>query len=293
VIVAETADGFRFVTQPDHAALAGQFADHWGNDAFEPPEPAAAVALAAYAHDDGWWPYDRRPHLDSDGRPVDFREMPAATWVDLYDEGIDSVVDLDAYAGLVVSMHGTGLRRQRYGLSPSWPTPPGFDAFVDRQERRQARLVRALHAGEVSSPVAVDHGAHSTSEADVALLSALHETGVAPDGTASRLWRNYELLQAWDTLSLSFCTSTSPPSYGEIASVPTGADGSEVTLSVEPSDEGAFRVTPYPFDVDPLVVSVPTRHASADAFDDEGGLVRAYFDGGRETLTFALRSGAP
>ena len=83
MIVAETepapgsAGGYRFVTQPDHAALAGQFADQWGNDAFERPEPAAEVALAAHEHDDGWWPYDRRPHLGGDGPPVDFRGMPA------------------------------------------------------------------------------------------------------------------------------------------------------------------------------------------------------------------------
>ena len=119
MIVAETAAGYQFVTQPDHAALAGQFADHWGREEFDRPEPFAPVVLAAYAHDDGWRDYDRRPHLDGAGHPVDFRDMPPDVWTDLYDDGIDAVAETDTYAGLLVSMHGAGLRNQRYGLSPA------------------------------------------------------------------------------------------------------------------------------------------------------------------------------
>lgn len=143
MIVAETATGYQFVSQPAHAALAGQFADHWGTDRFDRPDPFASLSLAAYAHDDGWYDYDRRPHLDAAGKPVDFREMPPSTWIDLYDEGIDAVVASDTYAGLLVSMHGAGLRNQRYGLSPGWPaTPPEFEGFLEREHRRQDRHSR-------------------------------------------------------------------------------------------------------------------------------------------------------
>jgi hypothetical protein len=284
MIVAETADRFRFVTQPSHADLAGQFADRWGNDDVAAPEPDAAMSLAAYAHDTGWQDYDRRPHLADDGRPVDFGEMPADPWIDLYDEGIDAVVGLDAYAGLLVSMHGVGLRNQRYGLSPSWPeTPPEYRSFVDRQESLQARLAEEL----------CDEGRLSVS--DVELLSVLHESGAVPDvrthtsaDVESRLWDNYTLLQAWDTLSLSFCMTHSPPSYGEISPVPTG-DPTTDTLSIEPLGDDAFRIDPYPFDASPLVVSVPARTVPKDSFQDEEELVRAYYRADRELLEFTLR----
>ncbi|MDZ7701593.1 MAG: DUF3891 family protein [Halobacteriales archaeon] len=212
MIVAETADGYRFVTQPDHAALAGRFADHWGNDAIGRPAAGPRLVMAAYLHDVGWEPFDRRPRLDGAGRPIDFRETPADAWIELYEDGIESAAELDPLAGLLVSMHGAGLRKRRYGLSPGWPaTPPTYEAFVERQEARQSRLLDEL----------LDDGAEpQLGPADADLLSALQDSGGPPDGSRSTLWQAYELLQAWDTLSLAFCTTTSPPGYGTIGNVP-------------------------------------------------------------------------
>lgn len=276
MIVAETADRYQFVTQPAHADLAGQFADRWGNDAVPAPKPDATMTIAAYTHDTGWWEYDRRPHLADDGTPVDFREMPPGPWIDRYEDGIDGVVELDAYAGLLVSMHGAGLRNQRYGLSPSWPkTPPEYRSFVDRQENRQARLAEELH------------GEGRLTAADVDLLATLHRSGAPPAGAESQLWDNYALLQAWDTLSLSFCTTASPPGYDEVDPVPLG-DAATHALSIEPLGDGEFRIDPYPFDVSPLAVTVPARTVRADAFVDENGLLSAYYRADRELREFTL-----
>lgn len=282
MIVAETDGGYQFVTQPAHARLAGRFADRWGSDRFDGPTLEAATLVAAYEHDVGWWTYDRSPHLDGNGRPVDFREIDAGTWTDLYDEGIDLVAEMDRYAGLLVSMHGSGLRRRRYGLSPSWPaTPDSFRPFVEREERRQARLLDELREADDER---VDG-------ADERLLSALHESGSAPDGTESRLWRNYRLLQAWDELSLSFCVTDSPPGYPRIDGVPTGAGGSDVQLSIEALGESEYRVDPYPFDESPLAVSVPTITVEGQRFEDEEALRRAFYRAGRETESVTLRRG--
>lgn len=277
MIVAEAADHFRFVTQPAHADLAGQFADHWGNGQFERPEPAAAMMIAAYHHDTGWQKYDHRPHLDEADRPIDFREMPPETWSDLYDEGIETVVEVDAYAGLLVSLHGSGLRNRRYGLSPSWSaTPPEYREFVDRQQALQAQLADELR------------DADRLSDSDVELLSTLHESGTAPDGHESRLWTNYKLLQAWDSLSLSFCVTDSPPSDSEMG-VPRARGTADETVSIDRSDDGEFRVTPYPFDTSPLVVTVPVRTVRKGTFDSGESLVRSYYRVGRELAEFTIR----
>lgn len=280
MIVAPTGGGVRFVTQPDHAALAGQFADHWGNDAFERPEPSPAVAIAAHVHDDGWWGRDRRPRLGDDGTPVDFTEVPPEPWMRAFGEGIDAAVELDRYAGLLVAMHGVGLRRQRYGLSPSWPeSPSAFEDFVDRQEARQRALAEALH----------DESDGAVTAADLDLLSALHEDDEPATGTESRLWRNYRLLQAWDTLSLSVCTTVDPPSYDEIGPVPTGAGDEPVTLTVDRTGDGSLTVDPYPFDVDPLVASVSTRTVESAVFDGREALVDAYYEARLEVEEVVLR----
>lgn len=280
MIVAEADDGYRFVTQPDHAALVGLFADHWGNDEFEAPDPSPSVAIAAHTHDDGWWSRDRRPHLRDDGTPENFTEIDAGPWIALYDDGIESVIELDRYAGLLVSMHGSGLRKRRYGLSPSWPeTPDPYREFVDRQEERQRALAETLH----------EDGDDHVDERDLEVLRALHESGEPPDDHGSRLWRNYALLQAWDTLSLSFCTTVSPPSYDEVGPIPAGGAGEDATLAVERLDDGVFAVDPYPFGVDPLVASVPARTVPERSFEDEAALVEGFFESRRDLVELTIR----
>ena len=277
MIVAETDEHVRFVTQPAHAELAGQFAERWGNDCFERPEPATAMTIAATHHDAGWWAYDLRPHFQ-DGRLVDFRSMPPDVWIDLYETGIDAVVDVDAYAGLVVSLHGAGLRRRRYGLSPSWPdTPPAYAGFVDRQEAAQTRLRDDLRAD----------GRLPAAGADC--LTHLHRSGAVPDGHESRLWTNYKRLQAWDTLSLALCMAGPPSRASEIRAVPTGTGRADETLSLDPIGDGEFWLSPYPFDDAPLIVSVPARTVEQSSFDDEQSLLRAYYGAEREHREMALR----
>lgn len=283
MIVAETADRYRFVTQPDHAVLAGRFADHWGNDDLDRPAIGPSLLMAAYLHDVGWEPYDRRPHLDDEGRPVDFRETPADTWLELYDDGIESAVELDPVAGLLVSMHGAGLRKRRYGLSPGWPpTPPRYEAFVERQEELQSRLL-----GELLD----DRGQTPFGPADVEHLSALHGSGEPPDGCRSTLWQGYKLLQAWDTLSLAFCSTVSPPGYGTIDHVPRGPDADDVELTIEAAGGDAFVIEPYPFEHEPLRASFPSRTVRKDAFERSEQLARAYYEAGRELTTFTLIGG--
>jgi hypothetical protein len=301
MIVAETAEHYRFITQTDHAELAGQLAQRWGNDEFERPTPYPAVVLAAYNHDDGWWEYDRRPHLDEDGEPINFTGISADPWVDLYDEGIRTVVEMDRYAGLLVSMHGSGLRRRRYGLSSSWPdTQPAFEAFVERQENLQARLADELLDGasggedDGASETGAAHGTgdERLTELDAAVLSTLHERGHPSDSggsRGSRLWCNYKLLQAWDTLSLAFCTTESPPGYDPIDDVPTAPDGADESLSLTPLGDGEYRVEPYPFDPPSIEVSVPTRTVRKADVNSEESAIRAYYGAPREVETFTLR----
>ena len=284
MIVAETAEGYQFVTQPDHAALAGQFADAWGSGDFDRPDPFESLAVAAYAHDTGWRTYDRRPHL-LDGEPVDFREMPAETWIDLYDDGIDAVVGMDAYAGLLVSMHGAGLRNRRYGLSPEWPeTPAEYREFVEGEQRRQRRLLADLLDGDDATGDDPDSPA---SDGDRDLLGSLHVGEGVPAGYDGRLWADYRRLQAWDALSLSLCITADPPGYREVGAVPTSGPREGTTLTVTATAPGEFAVEPYPFVESPLTVDVTVRTVETPV-GDESALARAYYAAERERRRFTL-----
>ena len=62
------------ITQPDHAAVSGYLAAHWGNGEFarpgsfapfpEPERLRAETILAIAEHDNGWWEWEGDPQRD-------------------------------------------------------------------------------------------------------------------------------------------------------------------------------------------------------------------------------------
>ena len=85
------------------------------------------------------------------------------------------MTEQDAYAGLLVSMHGAGIYQQRYGRDPSL----GLSRAAEAQQ-----LIDAFVAEQESATsVALPKSAASDEER----------------------WRDYELLQLYDRLSLYFC----------------------------------------------------------------------------------------
>ena len=78
--------------------------------------------------------------VDGDGRPVGFLEVHVPAHLAFYRAGIAAISDEDAYAGLLVSMHGAGIYRQRYGADPSLALSRApevqelVDGFVAEQE---------------------------------------------------------------------------------------------------------------------------------------------------------------
>jgi hypothetical protein len=78
--------------------------------------------------------------VDADGKPVTFLDVHVPAHLAFYRAVIAAVTDEDAYAGLLVSMHGAGIYRQRYGADPALALTRApevqalVDAFVAEQE---------------------------------------------------------------------------------------------------------------------------------------------------------------
>ncbi|HMJ02895.1 MAG TPA: DUF3891 family protein, partial [Conexibacter sp.] len=150
MLVRDAGDAWQIVLQTDHADLSGQLAAAWGGPGFARPEPYDSVVRAAARHDDGWAVWERRPRLTADGAPQSFFTVPAAVHLAFYRAGVEVVQEEDPYAGLLVSMHMSGLYRERYGVMPTPPrelddeTRALVDAFVEQEEGRQAALRRML-----------------------------------------------------------------------------------------------------------------------------------------------------
>lgn len=257
--------------QVDHGALAGEIVDLWGNDRFAEPKPLDAVRTAATYHDEGWRsPDSKLLYNEAEARPLSFSEIDQHDHIPLYKRGVDEVLRHDTYAGLLVSTHWTGLYRGRWGLQPmpiNWATSGRTpieqlqDEAVTEQEHRWVDIKREL----------VADGFRSEFEAN--------------------LWHNFDLLQAWDLLSIYVCMNVHTPAPdGDqpqllgltlrsldqepgariIPNVPTAVGGERVELVLRAVEPGVVAVDPYPFRPDEVELSVEAtaipdrRYADAD-----------------------------
>lgn len=232
MIVRDRGDSWQIVLQPDHADLSGQFARAWGNaDGFAAPSPLGPVAVAAARHDDGWAVWERAPGLDRDGvAPRNFLDVEVPSHLAFYRAMIAAVLDHDPYAGLLVSMHGAGIYRGRYGTQPSLKLTfadevrDQVEAFVAEQEELHARLVAQL--------------------------------GVPED----ERWTNYRLLQVYDRLSLYFCLRDVEAGEPDVLEpVPRDYRGDEAAVAIEPAGPWRVRVDPYPFVESPAAFRLVRR----------------------------------
>jgi Protein of unknown function (DUF3891) len=205
VIVRDRGDAWQVVLQTDHADLAGAVAGSWVDHG---PRRESAI-IAARRHDDGWAVWERSPLVDGESKPVGFLDVHVPAHLAFYRAGIAAITDEDPYAGLLVSMHGAGIYRQRYGADPALSltraaeVQPLVDAFVGEQEGAYAE--RAAAAG-------VDEDLR---------------------------WADYYRLQWFDRFSLAFCLREwdSPP-----------ADPFELgSYRFTPLAAWRARVEPYPF----------------------------------------------
>ena len=171
MIVRDAGSAWQVVLQPDHADLSAGFARDWA----ERGPRHDSVVLATERHDDGWAVWEQSPLVDEDGKPVAFLDVRVPAHLAFYRACIAAVTDEDPYAGLLVSMHGAGIYRQRYGTDPDLKLTRAdevrdqVDAFVAEQE--------------------ASHGARAEA------------AGVDDE----RRWADYGLLQIYDRLSLYFC----------------------------------------------------------------------------------------
>ena len=205
MIVRDRGDGWQVVLQIDHEDLSGAFAHAWADQG----PSHASLATAAARHDDGWAVWERAPVVDESGKPVNFLDVDVSSHLAFYRACIAAVSEQDPYAGLLVSMHGAGIYQQRYGRDPSL----GLSRAAEAQE-----LIDAFVA-----------------EQEGGFERRREQAGVSDE----ERWRDYELLQLYDRLSLYFCLRDCEIGGGE----PVELHGYTLEL-VAP---WRVRMSPYPF----------------------------------------------
>src|SRR6202046_3913754 len=148
----ETETGWWLVTHPDHARLAGAFAEHWGNEQFLAPEPRAGVLKGIAQHDDGGLSRDAAPQITRQGKPSAFsvelvgkysafEEIDLADYLAVRDRAVRLIAAEDAYAALLISMHTYSLLNDHADRSTIVPAQLSLlDEFLGQQIALQQTL---------------------------------------------------------------------------------------------------------------------------------------------------------
>lgn len=205
MIVRDAGEAWQVVLQTDHADLSGALAEAWGERG---PRHESAI-VAARRHNDGWAVWERSPLVDGSGAPVGFLDVHVPAHLAFYRAGIAAITDEDPYAGLLVSMHGSGIYRQRYGTDPALGLSRAaevqtlVDAFVEEQESAYAERAAAVGVDE------------------------------------ELRWADYHRLQWYDRFSLAFCLREWDD--------PDGSPFELGPYTFTPLGPWRARVDPYPF----------------------------------------------
>lgn len=263
MLVADLGGCWQLVEQTDHAAISGELASAWGQGAFAASQQA--LVHAASRHDDGWAVWDRHPLLSSAGAPLSFLEAPVDALLRSYQACVDAVCYDDPHAGLLVSMHVSGLRRGRYNRAPGAisrtprqePTgeDPRVTQFVEEEEQRQASL---------SATLGIDEQVR---------------------------WHEYALLQLFDVLSLELCLRDFEGDGAlRLAGTPTSPGQETCELVLAPDGEGGFMLDPWPFARRPLELRLRRRLLVKQRFAHVNELRQVFYEAPPESTMVVLTS---
>ncbi len=236
--------------QTDHARASGEVAAHWGGRRFaRVQQHRRSVILATAHHDAGWTDWERTPKLNPRERPYSFLEIPQAEHTQIYARGVQTLYELDPYAALLVSLHGTGLYNGRHGHMPHIPirpTDPGAEQlvadFLSTQAAIQAELTTLLQPDE------------------------------------ELLWTYYRWLQAWDGLTLMMAMFD--PAGGREFSqgiMPFGPGATEEKMILAGAGPDTWRISPWPFAADRLELAWPVRYVEDRAYESDADFEEAFY----------------
>jgi hypothetical protein len=263
----ETETGWWLVTHPDHARLAGAFAEHWGNQKFLPPEPRENVLRGIARHDDGWTARDAALQTTRQGKPSAFsvelvgkysafEEIDLADYLAVRDRAVRLIAAEDSYAAILISMHTYSLLSHHADRSTIAPRQlPLLDQFLDQQKSFQDSLREKVKANPHFSP-------QQTSDATIL--------------------DHFRLLQATDNLSLLACVDFQNPA--SLLHPLALRDGGHARVEVTSHGQRHFALAPYPFAQSPLNFSLPARHIQGKLFSSAAGLQKEFHAATVETL---------
>ena len=216
------------ITMDQHTALSGRFAEHFGNERFEPVEPRSLMLHVIKNHDIGWRELDAQALRDpATGLPYNLVKTPFSHIVETSSVSPDINSAHHPYCGLMSSMHSWGLYNGRYGMSDK--------VLLDSLADDNRAMADAMLEGEIERQ---EH-LRTELESDSKTASLTEE---------NRLFQNYKQLQFFDTLALYFnCVHEGARAEARFSHIPLNAS-EDADVTIKPVEAGVYALDPFPFD---------------------------------------------
>jgi len=241
------------ITQHDHAGLAGEIMECWGNESFSGPEPRDEVLFAIREHDSGWEEWDASPKIDPEsGHPANFMEMGSAEHTEIWERSFRAPGSEHSYAATLIALHFAKFNQRTLDKDPS-----------DKSALRLKEEIKQFIADKLG----------------IELTDSL-QAGVPADVKV-----NLKLLQIGDIMSLTLCHGWKSI---EITEAPIDYSGNSATLKMESPDGFNYTVSHYPFNLLRLKFCIACRRLGRKVFSGDKEYRDMLSRAVREKLEFTI-----
>ena len=272
VIRREAQGEFILVTQHDHALIACELADHFGNQQFARPEPRKSALRGVELHDCGWPRHDDQPTISKEGKPLDVFETPREIALPVWTASAEKASAADPYAGLLVSLHvlslsvfassQTPFEHEKFDLSEP-ASKFAVSKFQHREIERQENLRTELGL-RTDKPTHHKHPHEVTQKKE------------------DQLTFNFRMLQAMDLISLAACCTKPPATQTQDVMPQPGAKPIKLNLARRGND---VLIDPWPFDQPQIELKIPVCRIAGKTYANNDELRAAVRTGASEVLT--------
>lgn len=242
MVIVPSSGSLLFVRQADHAAMSACAAERWRVPIWLDAGLWRQFVEAVRRHDDGWEEEEAAPALDADGRPHDFRTIPARRHVPIWRRSVERAREREPFEALLVAQHGRWLYTQ-FPEKPSERAQEISDLLVEELDGVMEVAAATLAGGTPAERVAAEPG---------------------------RLASARSLLSFLDGLSLMLLGALPVPRETEV--LPFGERRERISLR---EDAGDICLDPWPFVGGPLTLQTKARRLDSSRFERPEELARA------------------
>jgi hypothetical protein len=242
-------DDWLLISQVEHARIAAEMADAWGNEQVAPLPSQDLLIHAIRHHDDGWAEWERVPTVDPEtGAPRDFLEMPIRDAAAIWTRSIEACARRSAWCGLWVSRHFCHLAESAREHREAQSDREAAAVFLAAQQERQSHW-----RGQIGL------------DAEAALETA-----------------GFRWLRWFDRLSLWLCCGER--SVPETLPLP---DAGEV--HVVPRNVARITLAPFPFRCVEIQLTVSATRLGRQQFNSDDALRAALKAASQDKLSWTLQ----